>query len=105
MALLPPKERMIVNPDEYDTLNELELDNYIQRHYIEKEGLRIDFISEGGEDEHKTEDIEEDISQLKLHGDPPQAEDMPASSSRTFDNLVSIDFPHPAASPGITLKI
>ena len=78
--------------------------NYIQRHYIEKEGLWIDFLSEGEEDEHKTEDIVEDISQLKLHGDPSQAEDIPASSSGTFDELVNIDFPRPIASPGITLE-
>ena len=78
--------------------------NYIQRHYIEKDGLQIDFLSEGEEDEHETEDIAEDISQLKLHGDPPQAKDIPASSYGTFDDLVSIDFPHPVGSLGITLE-
>ena len=36
---------MVANPDEYDSLNELEVGNYIQRHYIEKEGLQIDFLS------------------------------------------------------------
>ena len=61
---------MISDPDEYDTLNELEVGNYIQRHCIKKDGLRINFLLEGEEEEHETEDIVEDISQLKLRGDP-----------------------------------
>ena len=81
-----------------------EVGNYVQRYYIEKEGLWIEFLSEGEEDKHENEDIAEDIFQLKIHGGPPQAEDIPASSSGTFDDLVSIDFPHPVASTGITLE-
>ena len=96
---------MISGPNEYDTLNELEVGNYVQRHYIEKEGLWIDFLSDGEEEEHETEDIVEYISQLKLHGDPPQADYIPTSSSRTFDDFDSIDFPRPVASPGITLEV
>ena len=45
-ALLPPEERIVAGPDEYDTLNNLEVENYVQRYYIEKEGLRIDYLSE-----------------------------------------------------------
>ena len=104
MSLLPLEERMIAGTYEYDALNDLEVGNYVQRHYIEKVGLRIDFLSEGEEKEHETEDIVEDISQLKLHGDPPQADDIPASSSGTFDDLVSINFSHLVASPRITLE-
>ena len=103
-TLLSPEERTIASPNKYDTVNELELGNYVQRHYIEKEGHRIDFLSEGEEEEHEAKDIEEDISQLKIYGHPALANDIPASSSRTFNDLVSIDFPHPVASPGITLE-
>jgi len=49
---------MIADPDEYDSLNELEVGNYIKRHYIEKEGLRIDFLSEGEEDDCEVEEVE-----------------------------------------------
>ena len=104
MALLPPEERVIADPDEYDSLNELEVGNYIQRHYIEKEGLRIDFLSEDEEEDHEVEDVEMDDSQLELCKDPPQVADAPASSSGTFDDLVSLNFSQPAASPGITLE-
>ena len=45
-ALLPPEDRIVAGPDEYDILNDLEVGNYIQRYYIEKEGLRIDYLSE-----------------------------------------------------------
>ena len=37
---------MIVGPDEYDTLNDLEVGNNVQKYYIEKEGLQIDYLSE-----------------------------------------------------------
>lgn len=60
---------MIIDPDEYDSLNGLEVGNYIQRHYIEKEGLRIDFLSEDEEEGHEIEEVEEDVPQLELHED------------------------------------
>ena len=44
---------MITNPDEYYSLNGLEVGNYIQRHYIKKEGIRIDFLSEDKEEGHE----------------------------------------------------
>ena len=50
------------------------------------------------------EEVEDNISQLKLHEDPPKAGNILASSFRTFDDLVNITFSHPAPSPGITLK-
>ena len=104
MALLPPKECMIADPDEYDSLNGLEVGNYIQRHYIEKEVIQIDFLSEDEEEGHAIEEFEEDILQLELHEDPPRASDAPASSSWTFDDLLSLDFSQTITSPGITLE-
>ena len=59
---------MIASPDEYDILNDLEVGNYVQRHYIEKEGLRNDYLLEDEEEEEEVEveDTEEGISQLNL---------------------------------------
>ena len=98
-TLLPLEEQMIDGLDEYDTLNDLEVGNYVQRHYIEKEGLRIDYLSKDEE-----EDTKEDISRMNLHKDPPRSDDAPASSSSIFDNLLAITFTHPAVSPRITLE-
>ena len=95
---------MITDPDEYDSLNELEVGNYIQRHYIEKEGLWIDFLSEDEEEGREVEEDEEDVPQLELHEDPPHVSDAPVSSSGTFDDLMSLDFSQAAASLGITLE-
>ena len=50
------------------------------------------------------EEVEDDLSQLKFHEDPPEATNTPASSSRTYNDLVTINFSHPAPSPRITLK-
>ena len=61
-TLLPPEDRMIAVPDEYDALNELVVGNYIQRHYIEKEGIRIEFLSEDEEEGLEAEGIEEYIA-------------------------------------------
>ena len=104
MALLPPKEHMIADLDEYDSLNRLEVGNYIQRHYIEKEGFQIDFLSEDEEEGHEIEEVEKDIPQLELHEDPPRASDAPASSSGTFDDLLSLDLSQATTSPEITLE-
>ena len=56
---------MVTDPDEYDSLNELEVGNYIQRHYIEKEGLRIDFLSEDEEEDQEVEEVEMDVPRLQ----------------------------------------
>ena len=95
---------MVADPDEYDSLTELEVGNYIQRHYIEKEGLRIDFLSEDEEEDQEVEEVEVDVPQLELCKDLPQVADAPASSSGTFDDLVSLNLSQPAASPGITFE-
>ena len=104
MVRLPAKECVVAGPDEYDSLNNLEVGNYNQRYYIEKEGIRIDFLSEDKEEEHEVEEVEDDLSQVKPHKDPPQAGDIPATSSGTFDDLVNINFSHPLPSTGITLE-
>ena len=95
---------MVADPDEYDSLNLLEVGNYVQRHYIEKEGFRIDFLSEDEEEDQEVEEVEVDVPQLKLCKDFSQVADVPASSSGTFDDLVSLNLSQPAASPGITLE-
>ena len=95
---------MITDPDEYDSLNELEIGNYIQRNYIEKEGLWIDFLSEDEEEGREVEEVEEDVPQLEPHEDPPQVGDSPASFSGTFDDLMSLNFSQAVVSPGITLE-
>ena len=89
---------------ECDTLNDMEVGNYVQRYQIEKEGLRIDYLSEDEEEQFEVENTEEGISQLNLREDPPRFDDAPASSSSTFDDLVNINFIHLATSPGITLE-
>ena len=95
---------MVADPDEYDSLNELEVGNYVQRHYIEKEGLRIDFLSEDEEEDQGVEEVEVDVPQLELYKDLPQVADAPASSSGIFNDLVSLNLSQPAVSPGITLE-
>ena len=45
-----------------------------------------------------------DVPQLELCKDLPQVADAPASSSGTFDDLVSLNLSQPAVSPGITLE-
>ena len=56
------------------------------------------------EEGHEIEEFEEDTLQLELHEDPPRASDVPASSSRTFDDLVNLDFSKPITSLGISLE-
>ena len=85
-------------------MNDLEAGNYDQRYYIEKEGLRIDFLSKDDEEEQDVEEVEDIPSQEKTLEDTPEAGNVPATSSRTFNNLVNITFSHPAPSPGIILK-
>ena len=50
------------------------------------------------------EEVEDDLSQLKLHEEPPKAGNILASSFGTFNDLVNITFLHLAPSPGIALK-
>ena len=71
MVLLLAEEHVVAGPDEYDSLNYLEAGNYNQGYYIEKEGLLIDFLSEDEKEDHEVEEVEDDLSQLKLHEDPP----------------------------------
>ena len=71
MALLPIEECVVAGPDEYDSMNNLEVGNYNQKYYVEKEGLRIDFLLEDEEEDHDMDEVEDDFSQLKLHEDAP----------------------------------
>ena len=49
-------------------------------------------------------EVEDDLSQLKLHEDPLEATNIPVSSSETYDDLVTIHFSHPILSSGVTLE-
>ena len=62
---------------------------------LKKEGLRIDFLSEDEEEEYEVEEVEDDLSQLKSHKNPPQTGDILVSFSRTFDDLININFSLP----------
>ena len=73
MVLHPIEECVVAGLDEYDSLKNLEVGNYDQRYYVEKEDLRIDFLSEDDEEDQEVEEVEDDLSQLKLHEDPPKA--------------------------------
>ena len=103
-TLLPPEERVVAGPDEYDILNDVEVGNYVQRYYIEKEGLRIDYLSEDEGEEVEAEDTEGGVLRLSSQQDPPRCDDAPVSSSDTMDDTLSINFAHPVVSPGITLE-
>ena len=46
MALHPLEERVVVDPDEYNLLNNVEVGNYDHHYYIEKEGLCINYVSD-----------------------------------------------------------
>ena len=48
--------------------------------------------------------MEDDLSQEKTHEDPPEAGNVPTTSSETFNDLVNITVSHPAPSPVITLE-
>ena len=85
-------------------MNDLEVGNYVQRYYIEKEGLWIDYLSEDEGEEVEAEDTEGGVLRLSSQQDPPRCDDAPVSSSDTLDDPLSISFAHPAASPGITLE-
>ena len=59
MALRPPKEWVMVDPDAYDLLNNVEARNYDLHYYIEKEGLRINYVSKDDEDNFVEEELKD----------------------------------------------
>ena len=61
MTLLPTKECVVAGPDEYDSLTNLEARNYDQRYYIEKEGLKIDFLSEDEKEGQEAKEVEDNL--------------------------------------------
>ena len=104
MALHLSKERVVFDPNAYDLLKDVEAGNYDQRYYIEKEGLRIDYLPEDGEDEQVDNEPEDIPIHEKTHENPPESINGPTMSSGTFNDLVNISISHPTPSPGITLK-
>ena len=103
-ALLPPEERIVTGPDEYDILNDLEVGNYIQRYYIEKEGLRIDYLSEEEGEEVEVEDTEGGDLRLSSQQDPPRCDDPPVSSSDMVEDPLTMSFADPVGSAGIIVE-
>ena len=51
MALCPLEEQVVSDSDAYDLLNNVEVGNYDQHYYIEKEGLCIKYVSEDEEED------------------------------------------------------
>ena len=62
MVLRPLEELIISNPNAYDLLNNVEVGNYNQKHYIKKRGLHIDYT------------LEDDLSEDEPENAPTQAE-------------------------------
>ena len=104
MALHPSKDRVIFGLDEYHLLNKVEVGNYNQTHYIEKEGMHISFISKNDEEESTEEELEDNFPQKVTNDDLPSLSIPLPTSSGTFDNLGTIAFTHPLPSPGVTLE-
>ena len=94
----------MVDPDAYDLLNNVEAGNYDQHYYIEKDGLRINYILEDEEDDLIGEELEDVASQVETNKDLPSSSNAPATSSGMFDGLVNIFFSQPLLSPEVTLK-
>ena len=59
MALHPLKDRVISGLDVYDLLNDVEVGNYDQVYYIEKDGMLINFVLEDEEEESIEEEPED----------------------------------------------
>ena len=70
----------------------MEVGNYNQTYYIEKEGMRIDGISEDEEDESIEEEPGNAPPQVEKNNDPPSSSNAHAASFGTFDGLVHIFF-------------
>ena len=61
-------------------------------------------MSEDEGEEVEVEDTKGGVLRLSPQEDPPRSDDALVSSSGTFDDLISINFTHLVASPGITLE-
>ena len=61
MALRPPEEHVIFEPDAYELLNNLVIGNYNQEYYIKKKGLQIDFTSKVTDEDEPQEEEAKDI--------------------------------------------
>ena len=85
-------------------MNDLEVANYIQRYYIEKEGLRIDYLSEEVGEEVEAEDTEGGDLRLSSEQDPPRCDDPPVSSSDVLEDPLTMSFADPAGSAGIIVE-
>ena len=51
MVFHPLEERVISGPDTYDLLNNVEVGNYNQTYYIEKEDFHINYVMEDEDDD------------------------------------------------------
>lgn len=60
MALCSPNKRTVADPDAYDLMNHLDVGNYQQKYYIEKENLRINFVDDEQDEEIPSEASEKD---------------------------------------------
>ena len=71
MVLRTLEEHVISRLDAYDLLNNVDVGNYDQVYYIEKEGLPINFILEVEDEEDSSgEDAEDDLPQEQMKVNP-----------------------------------
>ena len=104
MALHPSKDRVISGPETYDLLNDVEVGNYDQAYSIEKKGLRINFVPEDEEEQYVEEEPEDNPPHKETNGTPSSFSNPLATSSGTYDDLVTITFTHPLPRLRVTFE-
>ena len=103
-ALRPLEDHVIYGPNAYNLLNNVELGNYDQAYYIEKEGLHINYVLEDEEEESVGEEPEDNLPQEERNDTSLSSSNPLVASYGTYDNLVTIPFTHPLPSPGVTFE-
>ena len=73
MALRLLEEWVVANLDVCDLLNNVEAWNYDQHYYIEKEGLRINSVSEDKEDDFVEKELEDVAPRVETNKDLPNS--------------------------------
>ena len=80
MAFHPPEDRVVVDPDVYNLMNNVEVGNYDQSHYIEKEGMCINYVLEDEEDDFIEEEPKDVALQVETNKDLSCSSNAPATS-------------------------
>ena len=118
MASIPLEERPIADFESYDLVKKVTVNKYNESYYVEHEGLQIEFLKEledakgslSEREEEPIHEVEEAIPQ-KPEGpyeiaDPSgPLQNLLASSSGIYDDIVTIHYSQPFPSPRLVLKI